>query len=530
MIPIIDSWFGIATKTITVTQLYPSKPSLSYGRGISAGLCPNGPRGSTGCYYDENAWWPCNIVLANCEPGPVVAGVSEASKISLGVSQSNEVRNYTDATGKVYYYLGDPAQSAKVDYKAKTIATSSHCVPMTQLCYFNFDAANTDKQFFNCTAGFSGDIYANQLNKSTTGVTNFPDPNVGLGFSKDPQLTQVGGLEAGYHGIGDLGPNQNWTLPEIYPTNPLYYGAWALGYPPGDPFSNLNFTNDTGIYYQEGDILGGIWMLNCSTNVHEVNYTWINGAVGTFEHRLASTDMSGLLSAPFAMAPYNQYMHNALASIASVAGSGNNSRAIAASFADGFSSSLLAYSVGAMGPVLNEYEQVRNSTINVARIPMIPLYLLLATKAAYVLAVITLAIGAYCFTHPAETEIVKAQLSVRGLAAAHFQQPDLAQQNVVKVLQNRIDIAKGKTPTEESECPTPEKGMHRAAMAPVFGSESVPRDAKVGLLPAADGTWQFVMVANGVWNSIKPIVENLVVTDAAAGGLGTAGEVIAAWK
>jgi hypothetical protein len=33
-----------------------------------------------------------------------------------------------------------------------------------------------------------------------------------------------------------------------------------------------------------------------------------------------------------------------------------------------------------------------------------------------------------------------------------------------------------------------------------------------------------------VWNSINPIVENLVVTDAAAGGLGAAGQVINAWK
>jgi len=113
----------------------------------------------------------------------------------------------------------------------------------------------------------------------------------------------------------------------------------------------------------------------------------------------------------------------------------------------------------------------------------------------------------------------------------------LAQQKIVKELRNRIDVAKGKAPTTEEEKkseerPTPDKGIHRVATAPplLVGSESVPRDAKVGLLPAADGTWQFVMVANGVWNSIKPIVENLVVTDAAGGGLGTAGEVIAAWK
>jgi hypothetical protein len=472
-----------------------------------------------------------------CHGSIIISGVNNATKISLGLSQTEEVKNYTDATGKLYYYLGDPAQNAKVDYQAKTIAINSHCVPMTQRCYFNFDTAPGEVgSRFNCTSGFSGNLYDSWLNTSATDFTSSTSSvNVGLAFSGNPQLTQVGGVEWG-HGL-DPAIDPNWTLPEIYPTNPLYYGVWAVGYPSIDLSSDLNFTGDTGIYYDEGSTVGGIWLLNCSTTVHEVSYTWINGTINTFNHSLASNDTSALLSAPFTMAPISTYVQNALTSVANLAGLGNNSGAIVTSFAEGFSKILLAYSIGAMGPILNEYEQARDSTINVARIPIIPLYLLIATKAIYVLAIIILAFGAYCFTHPAETEIVKAQLSVQGLAAAHFQQPNLAQQNVVKALQKRIDIAEGQAPppppTEESEDPLPQKGIQHAETAPVHGSETTEallKDARVGLLPGADGKWQFVVVANGVWNSIKPIVENLVVTDAAAGGLGAAGQVINAWK
>lgn len=315
----------------------------------------------------------------------------------------------------------------------------------------------------------------------------------------------------------------------VYPTNPLYYGVWSSGYPPVSATSE--YSGDTGIYYEVGSPAGGTWLLNCSSSVFDVSYTWINGTVHMFNVTKSSTDLSALLSSSFAYS--NGYLQNGLDTLANIAGSENNSRAIATSFANGFSSYLLAYSVGAMGPVLNDYEPLRQSGIIVARIPLIPLYLLLATKFIYVIAFVVLAIGAYCFTQPAETEIVKAQLSVNGLAAAHFNQPSLVQQNVVKELERRLDLAKDKSKTSqpvggsENDRITHLKG---AITAPVQGTVGQHQKAKVGLLPGADGTRQFVVLANGVWNSIRPIVENLVVTDAAKGGLGEAGMFINAWK
>ena len=548
IIPIIDSWFGIATKAEIVTQLVPKHANLSSsGRGISPSICLNGPRdnGSSNFYktVPENAWWPCNS-LQPTPHGPIMLGLGEATRAIYGTSLSNQVLNYTDLQGRDYLYLGDPTQDATEDFQATTIATTSQCVPMTQLCYFNYDGAN-EGQLFNCTRAFSGNIFSSSLNTSAEAIDYlYSGINVGMAFSKNPQLTEAGGqffqssLGLGYPEPVDM--NSGFNITQIYPTNPLHYGAWGAGYPAGDLSTSSdntpNFTGDTGIYFDS--MLGGRWVFNCSTTVWNVNYTWVNGAVQDFNVTLASPDLGGMLSSSLAWAGYQPQVQNAIAGAASIAGNtGNNSRTIATTFAQEISRTMLAFSLSAMQPTRNILEQDRIAGLNLARIPLVPLYLLVATKAIYVLAVIVLAIGAYCFTHPAETEVVKAQSSVKGLAAAHFNQPGLLQQGVVKQIQSRLDAVHGETANVDAEAREAgadiafeKRGLRHAATAPVHGTMAPPpQDAKVGLLPTADGSWEFVLLANGVWNSIKPVVKSLVIQDANEGGLGDVGQVIKAW-
>ena len=109
------------------------------------------------------------------------------------------------------------------------------------------------------------------------------------------------------------------------------------------------------------------------------------------------------------------------------------------------------------------------------------------------------------------------------------------QENIVEELQNHIDISKAKAspPTNDSEGPLPNKAVHRAATALVDSTEnpgSLPKDMKVGRLLGPDGTLQFVVLANGVWNSIRPIVENLVRTEARDEGLSNVGQVEMKWR
>jgi len=196
-------------------------------------------------------------------------------------------------------------------------------------------------------------------------------------------------------------------------------------------------------------------------------------------------------------------------------------------FADRWSQTALALSAGVMSREPNLLTQVRSISRQLARVPLLPLYMLLALKAIYVLAVIALAIGAYCFTHPAETEIVKTQLSTRGLAAAHFDTPDILQSKVVSQLSERLlpVTATATAKNDPTEPDDPAKGGLKRA-ATFLGD--LP-DKRIGVVAHADGVWRFAVVANGVWNGIKPLAVDLVDMEAKAGNLGTAGDLVKAW-
>ncbi|EXJ81833.1 hypothetical protein A1O1_07898 [Capronia coronata CBS 617.96] len=551
IIPILDSWFGIATTAPIVTQLYPRDAQLSFGRQLSSSdsgsFCQGNPRGTNDCIR-QNTFWPCNVWNYECYPVASLLGVGDAPKITQDASSNHKAWNYTDASGTNYYYLGSPNQDALVDFKAHTFATSTQCVPITHKCYKYSRDDNSnfeDAGIFNCTDEFHGSLYSNILRDSPEKQVS---PNIGVAFAQNPELTVVGDVVNG-PSADDVALRAQYTFPKLYTTNPLYFGAWAIGYPQADPVNTLASpfaSDDKGIAWaadlDPGN--GATWQLNCSTTVYDVSYTWIDGAVHTFNKTKSTTDMAALLSAPFAYAANLSAIPLALSSVAQTASVLNTSVGLANAFADEMSKTMLAYAIGAMEPKLNLLEQGRNSTLHVARVPIVPLYLLLATKAVFVVVVLVLAVGAYCFSHPSETEAVRSALSAKGLAAAHFQSPDLMQSNVVKEVQSRLEAVRGAEPPQQP--PTPHEKheaaqqdldddmssrpkLQHAATAPVQGNLPA-REARVGLLPAADGSWQFVMVANGVWNSIKPIVKSIVVSDAAAGGLGDVGKVITAWK
>ena len=530
IIPILDSWFGIATRSEVVALLTPTTENFSnFGRRLSSEVCPNGPKdnGTTNS-RSPGAWWPCNAwILPGFELPPMTVGLYEASKYLSGVPTSNKVFNYTDALQHEYLYLGDAAQSSTKDFQATTIGVSAQCVPMTHHCYSRSYWSAFGEEF-DCTPAFGGNLYQQYLNKSYISEVDFnpASPNVGVAFADDPHFIDAGGLTLVHAASGDP-VSDAYNVSKLYPRNPLRFGAWAVGY----PASNLDyggddaplFPGDEGLYYD--DDTGGTWIFNCSTTFYDIDYTWINGSVQEFDRTLASDDLAGMFSAPIAFARYRPVIQNAIAAAALTAGnSGSTSHAVATTFAREISKTMLAFSFGVMEPKRNLHEQTRELK-TLARIPLVPLYLLLATKALYVLAVLVLAIGAYCFTHPAETELVRAQLSVKGLTAAYFNKPGMVQSNAVSEIQRRLELARHEGDVERE----PEKRvLQRAATAPVIGTEHL-KEAKVGLLPTVDGGWEFALLANGVWNSIKPVVKSLVEGEAAAGKMGELGMVVNAW-
>ncbi|KAI1628977.1 hypothetical protein EDD37DRAFT_30846 [Exophiala viscosa] len=546
IIPIVDTWFGVATQPVTITQLYntSTKAYHSYGRNLNPGtaeypICPDGPgyqAGSGGGYQEW--WWPCNLIISMQHENDVYLEGSQAvADLQLAQSTNDVISNYTgplssDSTqNQTVFFYGDTRSSNTLDFKAQTLGVSTQCIMATTMCgYLNNN--ETDDWSFRCSEGFGGDVTygypnvwpANASDADSGGTGGY---TTGIGYAIDAQLSEAA-------------PMVNWTdgglvegtIQSLLRQNPTHFATWAVGYPSDDIKNPLFSSLDPQVF--PNNSLTAVWILNCSSTVYDVTYTYVDGALHSFNATLAEPVWGAFFSAPFAwsylkgLRPAQLTLENAAFKAGSTA---KTAADIATIYAKEYSKAALQLSVGAFQPYVNDIEQVRNSSISVARIPLVPLYLLLGFKFIYVLVVIILAIGAYCFTHPAETEVVKAQLSVQGLAAAHFDQPDLVRKNVVQEVQSRLDPAKnGGSPTSE----TPVQPLERAATAPALGGgpagEATEELPKVGLMPTRAGTWKFVLLADGAWQSVKPIVQTLALNEAKAGKLGDIGDAYAAWK
>lgn len=559
----------MAVHPVTITQLTNATSQADYhlfGRHLNSSLY-QAPMYEPGQGINaQNYSWPVNILMPTPHPnGMYLQGSQAASAVQLNQPTKNVISNYTGPapsmnssnTGSqpniTIYFMGDTRSSTAVDFRARTLGMSTQCKIMTSECYT--DSNTTDSFAFSCPGGFQGDLNQCSPNiwpaEGDVGTSSCP---TGIGFAKDPQLSQT----ADYITVNDAFGTPSGYLIEVFSQNPVYFGTWATGFPAGGDTSNPLFGgNADGVSDQEVFANGStnaIWMLNCSATVYEVEYTYVNGALHSFDAQLASGDWGAFYSAPFSWFSYAmglQPVQVALSDAAYLAGyTAENSTDLANIWARAFSRAALSLSIGVFEPLVNNLEQLRDDAVNVARVPMIPLYLLLSLKLLYVVVVITLAIGVYCFTHPAETEVVKAQLSVHGLAAAHFNEPDLVRSNVVKEVQSRLDRSGGSGSdssrrnsekgssdgASSNEASEPTQGqVGRAATAPVTSremdaAEDQEHKPKVGLIATKEGAWTFAVLANGAWQSVKPIVKEVVLQEAQAGQLGTAGNVYAAWK
>jgi hypothetical protein len=528
---------------ITNMTAFIDYPVFTSSRALSNTSCPNGPGSFRGARAD--IWASCNLNVDISDDDSEItfdlAGSDEAIRALTGAPTAlTSVSNYTDlAAGSdttQYHYLSNPNMARDpyiIDYKAATFAVTTQCFPITQKCLpgSEWPTAMIDSMGnnnFSCTPAFTANftfdggaqtIDADEPDgENASGVTPF----VGMAFASDAQLSErIGAID----GTGE----SNRSVEYLRPANPLHFAAWAIGYPSyglpqgGSKWAVQNpLLNDSQIYRSDSGTTE--WILNCSTTVYQVTYTWVNGTVRHFNKTLASPEMGALISAPFAISNLRE-RYIALTGVAAAAGASDNATDLANLFADRFSQAALALSAGVTKPQINIIAQYRNNFVSYARVPKAPFFILLALKAIYVLAVIALAIGAYCFTHPAETEIVKTQLSTRGLAAAHFDTPDILQSKVVSQLSERLQPTVSKETDSSEVDDDPAKGGLRRA-ATFLGD--IP-DKRIGVVAQADGAWRFAVVANGVWTGIKPLAVDIAGIEARAGNLGDAGDLMKAW-
>lgn len=328
----MDTWFGIATTPIKLTNLRPLtieniKGDVSFysSRMLSKDLCPRGP----GAYSTSDGvlWTPCNL---NVDDPAGVEGISfelvgsdEAIRALEGAPTANSTisthpaDHITGSGMEAFYYLSNPYTATQpywVDFKAVTYAISTQCIPITQQCLPNVEWPVDSGGTFECTPGFSANFTFDGGSQTLDaaledGGSNSPGdkPLVGVAFSTDAQLSErVGRYDANLTetlsgGKQSVVPGTNASYQYLQPSNPLQFAVWALGYPSFGQAQaasesiwavSNSLLNDSQIYRSQSGMTE--WVLSCSTMVYDVSYTWINGSVRDFVKEPSSPETAAL--------------------------------------------------------------------------------------------------------------------------------------------------------------------------------------------------------------------------------------------
>ncbi|KAJ9622963.1 hypothetical protein H2204_011307 [Knufia peltigerae] len=527
IIPAADTWFAttVTPHKVVMLEKITNSSISTFGRGI---YDPNSTCYDV-WYYDETTdgdpWRvPCNmeyLTYNQDEHNPRkwsynVRNANEAVLTMTGLHENNTVKIYKDpSTPNVQYsYLADKMMNNTRDFRAYTFAMKTQCTPMTAKCFpwITLDEDATDRKSlganytFQCSPGYVGDLTSNGASLAT-GLRTTSNTSAGIGFAPDASLSSMVGNDASVVEFASF-------------TNPLHFGAWSLGWksvPENDyewPWLD-DWDYDDNIFYDDNSFYA--WMLNCSTGFYDVNYDWVNGSVQAFNTSLKLDAAGGVVSYPFAagLPAADLCLDYASARVQQA----DNATQLADWWGNFFSSCAMYMVAATMNPHGADFEQTRNNEYIATRVPIVPLFVLLGFKFLYCFAVLVLAVAAYHYTNPSESQSVKERLSVKGLAATCFGDGPSHQQVAVKNVEQLFQ-----------QPPGPDRDVDATQNGPAEVEANPPPEQKVAMVQTEMGGWQFVKMAAGkVYDTVAPIVERQVMSEATGGTFGAGGQDAAKW-
>lgn len=429
--------------------------------------------------------YPCSITNWNASTGAERFGLQhaqEAAEVLMNNSYINFIVNVSAAAHSYdtqHYFLGDTKSSSSHDFTTDTFAVSTQCEVITQNCSIGtgFTCGTYTAPSFAWTGAVGVDKTSatGPSNESTAGIQFFNDSALNIPVGGDPSKGLFTSL------------------------NPAPFLLWSKGFPPidtsADQFSYMRENHYLG-YDESGD---PVFVLNCSMAVYEAKYNWTNGGVsagGLFDLKLADPAYGAIYSAGFAMS--SALGHLSLQDAAALAAYQHQPDLLANSFANQFSLAAAALSAGIMAPSQNTFEVVRLNNILVTKVPILPLYTLLALKAIYAFFALGLAALAVMLADPITTQDVKERLTIDGLAVGLFESDAHRNKGVTEIQQlyhehnakTQGDDKSGKDDEPPSE--PPKVGMVRNAqggwswattvkLADSFGLGLVRTEAKASL-------------------------------------------------
>ncbi|KAI3317140.1 hypothetical protein HD806DRAFT_551106 [Xylariaceae sp. AK1471] len=380
LIFVTDTWLHFTTETVAFTKISPltTIPNASFDlNNNTAQQCYN-------VSYTEYGVMTASMTLDDplqaCTLNIAAANTFLSGNLSIPLlsnsSIDGEVKTYIDRNGTNFAYLGIPARTDlyNVDFSAHTWALSSSCTPITKDCITRI--TGPDALYNRSSIAFNGDLATNSINHMT------------MQYFSGAAMT-------------DPAPGN------VSVSNPYYYAAIAsvnqnTGY-------NRNLVNDSGIAI--GLHSATIIAVACNTTVWDIEYTSINGSITRFVTSPSNRSMANIMMGT------QSFTHVADAFLTQSFSTGawlaNSAQDIADNFAREYSLAALSLGGGAMTPSLAMEAQFRTEIL-VARVPLAPLYALVASNLLLLILGLVLTVWAIG-TARGDVSEVQARLGVVGL-------------------------------------------------------------------------------------------------------------------
>ncbi|RAK93391.1 hypothetical protein BO79DRAFT_267496 [Aspergillus costaricaensis CBS 115574] len=373
LVSLADTWLHLTTTTVSFTRATAATNNTDY----SFGLTPQCLKGNNSVAAQEDTGL-CSVSMA--VTGQFLANATVSLGVLNNVSDFATVYTY-DNNGTMYSYLGIPEGTASVthrDYEAQTYGAATQCEMFSKRC--NLTEVTTSLRY-NCSSAFAGFIDSTEL------ITGF--------FTDSSMTTDIEDNETSNYGT----------------ENPFYYViAGVLSTSGGTVPNSTDFVqNESGVY---GYVLG------CNTTIYDIVYDRVNNSVTRFVPTDSNTSVSNIWQTSIAQTVDWEPSIELEIGAAAFSQTGQE---FADKIAQSFSKVILA--LGADGvesrPALAAQQR---ETSLVSRVPMAPLFTLVAVNFLYVIVGLIFA-GIAIRTARGAVPDVHARLGISGLVADRFEDP-----------------------------------------------------------------------------------------------------------
>lgn len=390
-----DTAVHYSTSTIAFDQISISDSKLAYGRALSEACLtlsrldnlglPCSRNGITAIDdYDTYATGQNEIFFLNHD-------TSSTSKIVLVDSDPNKGNN---SSPQVALLIPQPSiLSPFRDFRAETAGVVMSCAAVTNTQCNWTDGVLGEETFsqFNCSDNFYG-ILGKMARIDDSGHV-IEDPDVPILATKPGSVIQYAyfqdpGLNIPYDAVGDLGT----FLEDSQLINPVYV-AIAARFATISQRAGVDMTSDPGIHHV-GNTANLDLVLNCKYTTYAVDYSWVNSTARVNTMKASPNGTLAEIFHGYNLAGAFSSFDNDLADSVLQAALSTNSTEFAESLANGYAKRIMSV----IGPFLSARENIEEQTrtpLLVAKVPKVPLAILVACCLAYVIFGVTAATFAY---------------------------------------------------------------------------------------------------------------------------------------